>query len=180
MIRIAIVENDAASLDELVSRLHQSGGAALSPSDVAILNAWLASREPGLLMLRPSREHARVQALPAEPPISGRNHSKEQTCWLLDSAQLELTAPDGKVIPLTHSEYCILRVAANTHGKLVSRKTLIGALGQNHLHYDERCLEALISRLRRKLVSCTQDNFLLRGVRGQGYLFGVKLIEVGI
>lgn len=178
MNRIDIFEADAASLDDFASRLHQSGRAALSPSEIASLNAWLASQEPGLLMLRPSRENARIPAFSADIQIPGRNHGKEKPHWLLDSAQLALTAPEGKVIPLTHSECCILRAAANTHEKLLSRKTLIKSLGQNHLHYDERCLEALISRLRRKLASCTQDSFPLRGVRGQGYLFGAKMIQI--
>jgi len=91
---------------------------------------------------------------------------------------MELIAPNGKHIPLSHNEFCVLQAAAHAQGNLLSRKTLIEALGKNYLHFDERCLEALISRLRRKINSNVDGHFKLRGVRGHGYLFGAVLQEI--
>lgn len=179
-IAIAIVENDATSLDELMSRLHQSGGATLSSTGVANLKVWLASRDPSLLLLPPSKENEQTPAFPADKPMPAMHRGKAPTCWLLDAAQQELTAPCGKVIPLTHSEFCLLRAGVNACERMVSRKTLIEALGQSPLHYNEKCLEMLISRLRSKLASATQESFSIRGVRNQGYFFGSKLQQVGV
>lgn len=100
--------------------------------------------------------------------------------WLLDSSQLNLIVPDGRQVPLSYNEWRVLRAVANADGNLVSRKVLIEALDQNFLHYDERRLESLISRLRRKLAPYAPDGFPVRGVKGQGYLFGVRLQEVEI
>ena len=98
--------------------------------------------------------------------------------WFLDAAQMELIAPDGNPIPLSHNEFCVLQAAARAQGNLLSRKTLIEALGKNYLHFDERCLETLISRLRRKLNTTVYGSFKLRGVRCHGYLFGMTLQEL--
>lgn len=98
--------------------------------------------------------------------------------WFLDASLMELIAPDGKHIPLSHNEFRVLQAAAHAQGSLLSRKTLIEALGKNYLYYDERCLEALISRLRRKLNIIRDGSFKLRGIRGHGYLFGATLQEI--
>jgi DNA-binding response OmpR family regulator len=90
-------------------------------------------------------------------------------------SQLELITPYGKLIPLSHNECCVLGAAANANGNMVSRKMLIEALGQDFWYYDERRLESLISRLRRKLASYAPEDFPIRGVKGQGYLFRVEL-----
>ena len=49
---------------------------------------------------------------------------------------------------------------------------LIEALGQEFWYYDERRLESLISRLRRKLASYAPDGFPIRGVGPLEYLVG--------
>ncbi|PZN73006.1 MAG: hypothetical protein DM484_23490 [Candidatus Methylumidiphilus alinenensis] len=115
-------------------------------------------------------------ALLGNNPISSRGYNLP--VWFLDASLMELIAPDGKHIPLSHNEFCVLQTAAHAQGNLLSRKTLIEALGKNYLHFDERCLEALISRLRRKLNTTIDGSFKLRGVRGHGYLFGAALQEI--
>ena len=86
--------------------------------------------------------------------------------WALNPRTLTLTAPNGAHIALTHNETRVLNAAARAEGALVSRRCLIGALGANYWDYDERRLEALISRLRRKLPGLS-----VRGIKGQGYVF---------
>ena len=94
--------------------------------------------------------------------------------WLLDSSRLEIIAPDGMMIPLSYNEYRILRAAASANGHPVSRKTLITALDEDFLRYDERRLEMLISRLRRKLAPHALAEFSVRAIKGHGYLFNVQ------
>jgi DNA-binding response OmpR family regulator len=101
-----------------------------------------------------------------------------QKTWFLNGSQLKLIASDGEIIPLSYKEYCLLNVAGQAKGSLVSRKTLIEALGHSYLHYDERCLESLISRLRRKLASFLEEAFSIRSVKGKGYVFNMEMLEI--
>lgn len=90
--------------------------------------------------------------------------------WALNPRTLMLTAPDGSRIELTHSETRLLHTAARAQGALVSRRSLIEALGANYWEYDERRLEALISRLRRKLAR-QAPGLSVRSIKSQGYVF---------
>ncbi len=115
----------------------------------------------------------------SRPPIdktkAKTRNGNTQAGWQLNSSHLQLIAPNDSPIQLSHSECCILKVVANANGNLISRKKLIEALGHNFWQYDERRLESLISRLRRKLASYAPEGFPIRGVKGQGYLFGAEL-----
>jgi DNA-binding winged helix-turn-helix (wHTH) protein len=95
--------------------------------------------------------------------------------WEIHVPQLEVRAPNGKHISLSHNELRLLEAARDAHGTLISRKTLIEALGHDYWEYDERRLEALISRLRRKLSAQAGTAFLVRGIKGQGYVFSSLL-----
>lgn len=176
MIRIAILDQNAYLLDNIASNLQQTGFAATTALDGENLSAWLAKHGVNMLVLRLPNENE-----PATPiPISKTNpperlNGNQPTCWRLNPSKLKLISPDGKAIPLSHNECCVLGAAANVNGNLVSRKILIEALGQDFWHYDERRLEALISRLRRKLTPFSPEGFPIRGVKGQGYLFSVEL-----
>ena len=85
--------------------------------------------------------------------------------WALNPRTLTLTAPNGAHIALTLANPRAERRRPRRR-RLVSRRCLIEALGANYWDYDERRLEALISRLRRKLPGLS-----VRGIKGQGYVF---------
>ncbi len=180
MIRIAILDQNAYLLDNSASNLQQTGFAATTELDAENLSAWLAKHGVDMLILHLPNENGQ-----AIPPLIGKSkheilNGSGQAHWQLNSSQLELIAPDGRPIPLSHNECCILGAAANANGNLVSRKILIEALGHEFWQYDERRLEALISRLRRKLASYIPGGLPIRGVKGQGYLFGVTLQAVEV
>ena len=170
MIRIAILDQNTYPLDNIAANQQQTGFAATTALDGENLSLWLAEHGVDMLVLRLPNDNGQAQ--------DKTPNSDGQACWLLNSLQLELIAPDGRHIQLSHNECCILKAAADANGNLVSRKKLIEALGHDFWHYDERRLEALISRLRRKLASYTPENFPIRGVKSQGYLFGGVLQAV--
>jgi DNA-binding response OmpR family regulator len=66
---------------------------------------------------------------------------------------------------------------ARATGQQLSRRQIIEALGGDYLQYDERRLEALISRLRKKLELAGLSPQTLTAVRGQGYALQVALHE---
>jgi DNA-binding response OmpR family regulator len=119
---------------------------------------------------------ALIRRLSFDSHNSTRGHL--QSAWALSSSQLELIAPNGNPISLSHNEFCVLKAAASAPSNLVSRKVLIEALGHKDWYYDERRLETLISRLRRKLAPHIPEGFPVRGIKGHGYLFGIDLQEI--
>lgn len=172
MILIAIHDHNAYLFENISSNLQLTDFTATTVLNGENLTAWLAAQGVDVSALYLPNENERPATISTPPD---KLNSNKQARWQLISSQLELITPDGSFIHLSHNEFCILRAAANANGNLVSRKMLIEALGQNFLHYDERRLEALISRLRRKLASYAPEGFPIRGVKGQGYLFGVEL-----
>jgi|GEM_PF-720270 len=176
MNRVGIV--DARLLGDIAAQLKLVGNSASPLPDLASLNAWLAQGGAAVLLLhQPSKSKQPVRA-PDSRTKSAKIKSAEPSHWQLNMALQQLVAPDGAVIPLSCNECCVLHVFACAKGHLLSRKTLIEAMGHEFLCYDERRLEALISRLRRKLSVHAPEGFPVRGVKGRGYLFGVKVQEV--
>lgn len=102
----------------------------------------------------------------------------EGDCWRLNALQLRLDSPSGRALALSGLECSILGALADARGHKASRRSLIEALGADFLAYDERRLEALISRLRRKLAEGDGGETPLRAVRGQGYAFAAPLRRV--
>ncbi|MFZ2403588.1 MAG: helix-turn-helix domain-containing protein [Methylobacter sp.] len=175
MIRIAVLNRNTYQLNDIASNLQQSGFAATTELDGENLSVWLAKHGIDMLVLPLPNEKEQPVSTAISKAKTETLDANGQAHWQLNSSQLELIAPDGKPVQLSHNECCVLKAAANANGNLVSRKMLIEALGQDFWHYDERRLEALISRLRRKLASYAPEGFPIRGVKGQGYLFGVEL-----
>lgn len=95
----------------------------------------------------------------------------------LDAAAEILHLPDGGSIDLTPSESLLLARLARAPRQQASRNQLIEALGGDRYNYDERRLEALISRLRRKLAANGLPVSALTAERGLGYELRIPLIQ---
>ena len=93
-------------------------------------------------------------------------------------AQSELVPPNVAAIPLTAWEAVLLEAIAGAHDQIASRDALIRALGKNPIYYDPRALEAVMSRLRRKLPTLEENRNPLEAVRGVGYKFIRPLVVV--
>lgn len=98
--------------------------------------------------------------------------------WELLLVRSELVPPTSPAIPLTGWELSLLVAIAGADNRQASRDTLIQALGKNPLIYDQRALEACISRLRRKLPVLENGSNPLQALRGVGYKFIRPLVVV--
>lgn len=98
--------------------------------------------------------------------------------WRLMVAQSTLVPPDAAVILLTAWEIVLLEAIAKSQDQIASRDALIRALGKNPIYYDPRALEAVISRLRRKLPALGNGHIPLQAVRNLGYKFIQPLVVV--
>lgn len=98
-----------------------------------------------------------------------------QTVWVLDLLARQLRTPTGVVIELTANESCLLACLSAAPGHHAGREELVAALGQKLVHYDERRLETMLSRLRRKIGLALGDVPPLKAWRSKGYVFAAPL-----
>jgi len=100
----------------------------------------------------------------------------DSECWVLDLQRRQLTAPDGRHIELSPSECRLVECMQQAVKRTASRRQLVEALGEDFLSYDERRLEAIFSRLRRKIVASTGLQAPILSLRNQGYAFTASLL----
>jgi len=91
--------------------------------------------------------------------------------WMLDDVKRELIAPGLPPIELSAQDYTVLKVIFDGHGRSVSKKAIVAALGEDFLTYDLRRLDTQINRLRRKVQEATGTDLPLRTLRNEGYQF---------
>lgn len=103
--------------------------------------------------------------------------SEKPGTWMLEAEGMKLTAPNAASVGLTRQEFMLLQVFARAYGGEATRRKLIEGLGHDFLTYDERRLETLISRLRRKITKEMGHDNLIRTLRTEGYLLTVPLKE---
>lgn len=95
--------------------------------------------------------------------------------WQLNALGLCLLSPAGVNIALSRNECLLLQCLLYSAAQQASRRALIQALNEDPLYYDERRLEALVSRLRRKISQAHASPCPLKSSRNHGYLFAASL-----
>jgi DNA-binding response OmpR family regulator len=91
--------------------------------------------------------------------------------WRLDVAARELRAPDGEEVPLTTAEFDLLNTFASRPNRVLNRDQLLELLRGREWTPDDRSIDNLVSRLRRKLRDDPRRPKLVKSVRGVGYVF---------
>jgi DNA-binding response OmpR family regulator len=91
--------------------------------------------------------------------------------WRLCLRSRELFAPDGEPRHLTSAEFELLQSLARQQGMPVPRDVLSLAVLRRAHHPEDRALDNLVLRLRRKLGGEEEGARLIKSVRGVGYVF---------
>jgi two-component system OmpR family response regulator len=125
---------------------------------VARINAVLRRAPAGLSATRP------------EAPRSARFEG-----WSLDRLQRLLTSPGRVVVALSNAEYRLLAAFVDHAGRVLSRDQLVDFTITPGVEVNHRSVDLAVSRLRQKLGDPPRDPRLIRTVRGEGYLFDVKV-----
>lgn len=99
----------------------------------------------------------------------------ENSYWTLDKIRWELKSPSNFEIELTKSEFALMCCFIGKSGTTISRDEIIKGLGFNPLGYDNRRLEVLLRRLRKKIEDAGIPKFPLQTVYGVGLAFTEKL-----
>ncbi|WP_292894482.1 MULTISPECIES: response regulator transcription factor [unclassified Nitratireductor] len=110
--------------------------------------------------------HSLLRRLPQER--TSREASQE---WVLDAVGWVLQAPDGQAIKLTATEKTFVEALMGNAGKPCSREELARVLSRRQTTFENRHLDAVASRLRRKISTHTNTDAPIKSVYGIGYSF---------
>jgi len=121
---------------------------------------------------------ARVKAVlrrtAEKPSVPTGSETRPVLCftgWRLDVARRELRSMDGSLVLLSGGEFELLLAFAEHAQQVLTRDQLIDlARGESHLA-DDRSIDVLVSRIRRKLEPDLKNPSLIRTVRNEGYIF---------
>lgn len=91
--------------------------------------------------------------------------------WLLDRSGWVLTAPNQHVLKLTATEFAFMNVLCTHKGEVCPREELVETLTRPKASFDNRHLDAIVSRLRRKIEDRTKLPAPIKVVYGVGYVF---------
>lgn len=91
--------------------------------------------------------------------------------WRLDRDHWTLGAPNGESVELTGTEMGFLDILINKAGVVCTRAELVEAMGRPSMRQDDRNLDSVIRRLRRKIEQGCHMAPPIRMVYGSGYIF---------
>lgn len=100
---------------------------------------------------------------------------QNSSTWYFDRLSNKLSSGNGITVELTVTERALVECLVATPGEPVTRDSLIASLGADAWEYDQRRLEAAVSRLRRKLYQLSGGENVLKASRGNGYLLSVEI-----
>ncbi|MHA7774942.1 response regulator transcription factor [Roseibium sp. M-1] len=113
---------------------------------------------------------AAVQSLLRRLP-SGSGEGGGGPEWVLDSVSWKLRPPEGMAIKLTATEKTFLEALVVKSGATCTREDLARQLASRQTQFDNRHLDAVVSRLRRKIQDQTGVEPPIKSVYGVGYSF---------
>jgi TolB-like protein/DNA-binding winged helix-turn-helix (wHTH) protein len=91
--------------------------------------------------------------------------------FTLDLDGCSLSNADGGDIPLTHSEFALLREFIRHPGRVLRREYLLDALAGKRPDPFDRSIDMLVGRLRKKIEADSRQPRLIVTVPGEGYRF---------
>ncbi|MCY1271695.1 Aerobic respiration control protein ArcA [compost metagenome] len=111
--------------------------------------------------------HAQTPA----PAIAAAKPVKQFADWALDTDRRRLIDPSGSETLLTHGEYQLLSVFLRNSGHTLSRDQLMDQIRNREWLPNDRSIDVLVGRLRRKLHDDPAEPQLIITIHGAGYLF---------
>ncbi|MEI6724370.1 MAG: response regulator [Betaproteobacteria bacterium] len=97
--------------------------------------------------------------------------------WLLDAATRNLTAPDGVVVPLSGTEFKLLRIFLAHPNRVLTRDQFIELMISRDAGPFDRAIDVQISRLRQRLGDDAREPRIIKTVRGEGYVLATPVVE---
>ena len=98
--------------------------------------------------------------------------------WTLDVATRDLTSPDGVVVPLSGTEFRLLRTFLAHPNRVLTREQLLDLMLSRDAGPFDRAIDVQMSRLRHRLRDDAREPEIIKTVRGQGYVFAARVEAV--
>ncbi len=95
--------------------------------------------------------------------------------WALDVNKRQLAGPDGQLERLPEGEFKLLQALTSHAGQVLSRDFLMDAIHDREWTPNDRSIDVLIGRLRRKLGDNPSNPQLILTAHGAGYVFAGNL-----
>ncbi|WP_431269222.1 response regulator [Dankookia sp. P2] len=124
---------------------------------------------------------ARVRAVlrrtrtPTEAPVEPAARATVQRVrfdgWTVDLARREVLAPGDTVVELSGAEYDLLLAFLEHPHRVLARNQILELSRGRLADPNDRSVDVLVSRLRRKLEGETGGTTMIKTVRGAGYMF---------
>jgi DNA-binding response OmpR family regulator len=114
---------------------------------------------------------ARIRAIirRAEWGLAQGNRALTVHGWRLLAERRQVLRPDGSECPLTTAEFDLMQLLLANRGRAVSRDTIAEVVFHRPFRAEDRTVDNLVLRLRRKLGDTRQA--AVKTVRGAGYMF---------
>lgn len=97
--------------------------------------------------------------------------------WSLDPQKRQLSSPEGQSERLPEGEFKLLKALITHPGQVMSRDQLMDAIHDREWTPNDRSVDVLIGRLRRKLGDNPSDPQLILTAHGAGYMFAGDVLR---
>ena len=120
---------------------------------------------------------ARIRAVlrrarrPASAPGETASHRLRFEHWTLDTVRRELLSPGDAVIDLSGAEFDLLLAFLEHPQRVLARDQILELSRGRIADPNDRSVDVLVSRLRRKLEGDEGGTAMIKTVRGAGYVF---------
>lgn len=120
-----------------------------------------------------ARIHALQRRMSKGAQEAGLGRRLQFEGWTFDRVLRQLESPGGVVLALSNAEHRLLSAFVERPGRILTREQLIELTRAPGVEVNDRSIDLAVSRLRQKLGDTPPR--LIRTLRGEGYLFDVKL-----
>ncbi|MEK9968566.1 MAG: response regulator transcription factor [Ferrovibrio sp.] len=100
-----------------------------------------------------------------------RGSARQADQWLLNRTTWHLVAPNHSEVKLTATELAFIGALVDKGGQPCSREELAALLARPQSNWDNRHLDAVVNRLRRKIKDYAQIEAPIKMIYGRGYAF---------
>lgn len=118
---------------------------------------------------------ARIRAVLRRQPISGFGlYETDSVVYQFSEFELDMKKQSllkgGEDLRITSGEFALLHLLILGGGKPLSRDQLAARMASREHHPDQRAIDMLVSRLRKRLDVANANESLIRTLRGVGYI----------
>jgi len=124
------------------------------------------------------RSVLRRMAGPADQPGRDGATIARFAGWALDLTTQDLTAPDGRVVPLTSYEFQLLSLFVQHPNRVFSRQQIMNHIAHRDWEPSSRSVDILVGKLRRKLGEHADTPSVIKTIRNEGYKFATRVTHV--